>query len=283
MSPLRLLVAESETPEERDARRRRAGKSSGESFRATLQQLRPGAVIDLAAPADEDAPEPDPEVLARYDAVFLTGSPLHVYCDTQPVRRQLVHMRAVFASGTPSFGSCAGLQVAVAAAGGTVRKMPRRTEAGIARRLTRTDDGRDHPLLADRPVVWDAATIHGDEVERLPRGGICLATNNACTVQAVEIRHGPGLFWGVQYHPELAPGEIASALRGQAADLVDQGLADDTAGVEAQAAPLDRLHRDPQDGPARWALGVEDSYAVEEKRRTELINFLSHQVRERRS
>lgn len=279
MPSFRLLVAESETPEERQERRERAGRSSGESYRATLEQLRPGASVDIVAPADEDANPPGREALAGYDAVFLTGSPLHVYCDTPAVQRQLAFMRDVFASGAPSFGSCAGMQVAVAAAGGTVRKMPRRTEAGIARRITRTDAGRDHPLLAGRPLVWDAATIHGDEVERLPLGATCLATNSACTVQAVEIRHGPGLFWGVQYHPELAPGEIASALRGQAAGLVEEGLAEDEAGIEAQAAPLDRLHEDPANGPARWALGVEDSYALEERRRTELLNFLERHAR----
>ncbi len=48
--------------------------------------------------------------------LFLSGSPLHVYIDSPEVERQIAFMRYVFASGTPSFGSCAGLQVAIAAA-----------------------------------------------------------------------------------------------------------------------------------------------------------------------
>jgi len=272
--PIRLLVAESETAEERRERRRSAGKSAGESYAATLGQLRPGAEIEIVAPADSDAAAPGAEGMARYDAVFVTGSPLHVYEDRPEVRRQLAFMRGVFDSGVPSFGSCAGLQVAVAAAGGVVRKMPGRKEAGIARRITRSEGGKDHPLLAGRPMAWDAPAIHGDEVERLPEGATLLGTSSACRVQAAEVRHGRGVFWGVQYHPELAPGEIAAALRRQVDGLVEDGLADDGAGVEAQAALLDRLHRDPASPAARWALGVDDEFAVEEQRRRELLNFL---------
>ncbi|MFC3579921.1 type 1 glutamine amidotransferase [Sphingomonas hylomeconis] len=269
------MIAESETPDERDARRAHAGKSSGETYAATLRQLAPDCVIDIVQPADDDAPAYAPEDLLRYDAVFLTGSPLHVYDDTPAVRRQLAFMRAVFAAGTPSFGSCAGLQIAVVAAGGRVRKMPDRMEAGIARRIVATAAGRSHPLLADRPGTWDAAAIHGDEVEQLPDGATLLATNPVTRVQAVEIRYDRGIFWGVQYHPELALGEIAIALRRQADDLVAAGLAESDRHVEAQADLIEALHREPDQRAHRWRLGVDGELADEERRRREIVNFLA--------
>lgn len=271
-----FLVAESATPDERAARRAHAGKSSGESYAATLRQLRPDARITIVAPADDDAPIYTLEMLRAFDAVFVTGSPLHVYDDSPPVRRQLAFMRAVFAAHTPSFGSCAGLQLAVAAAGGTVRAMPDRPEAGIARRITPTAAGRDHPLLAGRPPSWDAPAIHGDEVEKLPPDATVLAGNGVTQVQAAEIRHDGGVFWGVQYHPELAPGEIAVALRRQASELVEAGLAEDEAAVEARAALLDALHDRPADRALLWTLGVDREFADEARRRTELANFLDH-------
>ena len=270
-----FLVAQSETPEERAARRRHAGKSSGESYAATLSQLDDGCTVDIAEPADEGAPSYAPEDLARYDAVFLAGSPLHVYDDTPAVRRQIAFMRAVFASGTPSFGSCAGLQVAVVAAGGTVRPMPDRMEAGLSRRIVPTAAGRGHRMLRGRAPTWDAPAIHCDEVERLPDGAILLAGNAVTRVQAVEIRHDRGVFWGVQYHPELALGEIAVALRRQADDLVSTGLADDPGEVHARADLLDRLHRAPQQRSLRWLLGVDGEFADEAGRRRELTNFLA--------
>lgn len=272
---LRFLIVESETADERAARRERAGKSSGETYQATLEQLAPGALFERIAPADADAPILAPEAIARFDAVFLTGSPLHVYDDAPEVRRQLALMRAVFASGTPAFGSCAGLQLAVAAAGGTVRPMAKRLEATVARRITASAAGRDHPLLAGRPAAWDAAAIHADEVERLPEGAVLLAGNAVTRVQAVEIRHGRGIFWGVQYHPELALGEIASAVRRQADDLVAAGLARDADAVERRAALLDALHRAPDDVALRWELGVDAEFAEESRRRRELANFIA--------
>ena len=74
-----FLVAESETADQRDARRRHAGKSSGETYAATLEQLRPDARITIVAPADDDADQLDAAALRAFDAVFVTGSPLHVY------------------------------------------------------------------------------------------------------------------------------------------------------------------------------------------------------------
>ena len=271
-----FLVAESETADERKARRRHAGKSSGETYASTLRQLRPDAEITIVAPADDDAQVYAPDALGLFDAVFITGSPLHVSDDSPEVRRQLTFMRSVFASGTPSFGSCAGLQLAVAAAGGTVRKMPQRMEAGIARRITPTDAGRDHPLLAGRAPSWDAPAIHGDEVETLPADATLLASNAVTTIQAAEIRHDGGIFWGVQYHPELALGEIAVALRRQAEDIVEAGLAETTGDVEHRADQLDALHPDPDRRSLLWALGVDGEFADGARRRTELTNFLDH-------
>lgn len=275
----RYLIAESELPQEREKRRARAGKSSGETYRATLQQMRPGAELTLIAPADEDAPVLSPEQLAGFDAVLLTGSPMHVYDDKPPVRRQLAFMRAVFASGTPSFGSCAGLHVATVAAGGRVRPMAGRIEAGIVRGITPTEAGRGHPMLATRPSCWDAIGIHGDEVEALPPGATLLAGNAATAVQAAEIRHDRGVFWGVQYHPELAMAEVATALRSQADDLVEAGVAESDDDVATIAGLLEELHRRPDHHPLRWKLGVGSELAEERRRRTEISNFLHHAAR----
>ncbi|WP_454278116.1 type 1 glutamine amidotransferase [Sphingomonas sp. Marseille-Q8236] len=270
-----FLIAQSERPEEREARRKRAGKSSGETYAATLRQMQPGVEISIVSPADDDAAIPVKR-LADYDAVFLTGSPMHIYDDGPEVRRQLDFMRDVFAAGVPSFGSCAGLQIAVAAAGGRVRKMPERMEAGIARRISATEDGRTHPLLAGRPASWDAPAIHGDEVLDLPPGATLLASNAVTRVQAAEIRFDRGIFWGVQYHPELALREIAIAVSAQAADLVAAGLAEREDEVQECAAVMDALHDRPASRALRWRLGVDGEFAEERLRRREIANFLAH-------
>ncbi|RYH14631.1 MAG: type 1 glutamine amidotransferase [Alphaproteobacteria bacterium] len=275
----RFLVAESETSEQRDQRRASVGRSSGETYLDTLRAIVPDAICDLARPAEEGAEMPDRATLATYDAVFLTGSPMHVYQDTPAVRRQLAFMRNVFASGTPSFGSCAGLQVAVAAAGGTVRENRRGHEAAFARRIVATAAGRGHPLLAGRPAAWDAMAIHTDEVERLPEGAVILASNEVSAVQAAEIRHGDGVFWGVQYHPELTLAEVAAAIRRQADDLLKQGLARNRRDVDDHADRIEALHREPSRRDLAWQLGLDQQVTDPDLRQTELRNFILHLVR----
>jgi GMP synthase (glutamine-hydrolysing) len=280
--PFRFLVAESEAPESREARRKSVGRSSGETYVATLRTLAPGANCDQVKPAEDEGPERQPDDLRRYDAVFLCGSPMHVYEDSPKVRRLLRFMQAVFAAGTPSFGSCAGLQVAVAAAGGTVRPRRHGQEAGFARRIVPTAPGRQHPLLAGRAESYDAIAIHSDEVEALPPDATLLASSSETRVQAVEIRSGAGLFWGVQYHPELRLDEVGPALRRQAEALVEDGLAADRDGVEDFARRVDALARAPERRDLAWQLGLDRQVTDAGLRRLELRNFIRHLAEPRR-
>lgn len=280
---LRFLVAESEPAQARAERRASVGRSGGETFADLLARLAPGARIERIEPADDGGDRPPPAEIESYDAVFLTGSPLHLWQETVATRREIALMRAVFAAGVPAFGSCAGLQLATVAAGGTVRPMRARREAGFARRLTPTEAGRGHPLLAGRPPAFDAPAIHSDEVERLPEGARSLATNAVTRVQAAEIRCGPGVFWGVQYHPEIDLGEVAGALRRQKDDLVDQGLAGDEQAVEAQAALIEALHHAPERRDLAWRLGLDEEVTDPARRSREIANFLEHLVLPTRS
>ncbi len=278
----RFLVAESETIDARDRRRESTGRSSGETYVETLQEVAPGSICEIVRPIDTDAALPLD--LAAYDAVFLSGSPMHLYEDTPEVRRQLDFMRAVFASATPSFGSCVGLQVAAVAAGGSVRANRRGHEAAFARRILVTDAGRSHPLMSGRPDVYDAAAIHSDEIDALPpEGATLLATNRVTRVQAAEIRFGPGVFWGVQYHPELPLSEIADAIRRQARDLLDQDLARSRDDVESYAGMIDALDREPDRRDLAWRLGLDEEVTEPKRRQTELRNFIGSLVRPTRS
>lgn len=277
---MRFLVADCEPAEARDSRRALVGRSLGETVADLLAALAPGAALEHVSPADPGASTPDVSALAGQDAVFLTGSPIHVHDGSPQSEAMIAFMGDVFASGTPSWGSCAGLQVAVAAAGGEVRPMPdERREAGVTRRISATEAGRSHPLLAGRAPVWDAVTIHSDEVTRLPPGSTLLARNGEAEVQAAEIRHGPGVFWGVQYHPELPLDEIAAALRRDADELVEAGLARERADVELQAALLEALSREPDRRDLRWRLGVDAELADRDRRAVEIRNFIDALVK----
>jgi GMP synthase (glutamine-hydrolysing) len=275
---LKFLIAESEPPQAREKRRRSVGRSSGETYESLLEHVAPDAVWTRVQPADEDSEAVSSSDLGAFDAVFLTGSPLHLYDDRPECRRIIDFMRAVFASGTPAFGSCAGLQVAAVAAGGTVRTMGERREAGFARRIFPTDAGRNHPLLRGRPLAFDAPAIHTDEVADLPAGAVLLASNGTTAVQAAEIRFDQGVFWGVQYHPEISLFEVAAALRRQSEDLIEHGLAADEHAVEQHAASVEALHEAPDRRDLAWRLGLDEEVTVPRKRTVEIHNFVEHLV-----
>lgn len=280
---LNLLVAESEPGEARDQRRESVGRSSGETYEAVLAHIALGADIQRIKPVDTPGEIPDAAGLADFDGVFLTGSPLHLYKETPETRRVVEFMCAVFDAGVPAFGSCAGLQVATVAAGGSVRPMGERREAGFARRIFPTEAGRSHPLLRGRPPAFDAPAIHSDEVAALPQGALRLASNATTEVQAAEIRCGNGVFWGVQYHPEISLFEAAAALRREAEDLVEQDLATSVDAVEEQAQLVEALHDAPQRRDLAWRLGLDPQVTEPERRSVEIRNFIEHLVLPTRS
>ena len=281
--PLSFLVAESEPPQARAKRRRSVGKSSGETYVETLRAIAPDARCHRLKPADGEAELPKGAALAGYDGVFVTGSPLHAYDDTPETRREVEFMRAVFAAGTPAFGSCAGLQMATVAAGGTVRRARNGREAAFARRIMPTEVGRTHPLLAGRPAAYDAPSFHTDEVEQLPEGAVLLASNPLTKVQAAEIRQGEGVFWGVQYHPEIGLDEVAGALRRQSDELVREGFARTGSDIEDHAAEIEALHREPARRDLAWRLGLDQEVTEPSRRVVEIRNFIEQLAQPHRS
>ncbi|WP_312798084.1 type 1 glutamine amidotransferase [Tianweitania sp.] len=215
------------------------------------------------------------EELGRFDGIFFAGSPIQMHDESPETRAAAAFMQKVFEAGIPSFGSCAGLQIAVVAAGGKTAPRANGIEAGFARNITMTQEGFSHPMLAGRPAVFDAPAMHSSVVDTLPPGSTLLASNRHTPVEALEIRHGNGIFWGVQYHPEISIGEVAASLRRQSSDLIHEGLASDEDALEAHAQRLQDLDRDPRRSDIAWQLGLDEETIDANRRTIELKNFLS--------
>jgi len=271
--PLRLLVVATETAEQCNARRQFAGLASHETYEKTLRILDDSAEIAHVSCVDHRDPLTIDQLHA-FDGIFFAGSPIQMHDDSAEARSAVSFMQSVFAAGTPSFGSCAGLQIAAVAAGGKTAPRSHGIEAGFARDVMVTEEGRTHPMLAGRPPVFDAPAMHSSVVETLPPGAKLLASNKHTPVEAVEIHHANGVFWGVQYHPEITIGEVAASLRRQSSELVEQGLASDDAAVEAHAERLEALHQDPGRQDIAWQLGLDVETTDATRRTTELRNFL---------
>ena len=248
-------------------------------FKGFLKRHVPDAVVDVLFVADAAATLPSGTGLAAYDGYIWTGSDLTIYHTDDPrVSRQIELARDIYRAGIPSYGSCWGIQMAAVAAGGEVAKNPNGREWGIARRIVRTDDGRRSELLAGKPERFDGFTMHLDEVTLLPPGARLLATNEHTRVQALEVRHGNGIFWACQYHPEYNLPEMARLIAARARPLVAEGFFEDEEQAHRYAADMQELHDLPNSADLQEKLPVGSDILSADIREQELRNWIDYLV-----
>jgi GMP synthase (glutamine-hydrolysing) len=276
MSQPRILIIDGNRAATRVAQVDAGGQPSGEGYTQVLQQLAPVS-CDIVRPADGEVRFTRGAGLADYDGAVITGSALNVYDGGAHIERQIDLARAVFASAIPFFGSCWGMQIAVAAAGGRVRPNPLGREFGFARRIELSAIGRRHPMFAGKPHVFEAVTVHRDDVDQLPAGTQVLASNEM-GVQAVELSLGPGTIWAVQYHPEYSYAEIAATTLRYADALLGEALFGDRAELEQFVAELRLLMHDPHNRRLAWKHGLGPAMQDEQLKLAELRNWLELQV-----
>lgn len=273
-----LLVIEGNSPQTTAEHVAAGGVPASKGYSDLLRELLPGAVVDVCYPGDPGASLPAGEALEGYDGITITGSALHVYHDGPQVTRQVELVRSALATGTPLFGSCWGLQVIAAATGGSVRKNPKGREIGFGRGIRLTEAGRKHPMYVGKLDVFNAPTVHLDEVDMLPAGTTVLASNAMSSVQAVEIRTNGSVAWAVQYHPEYPLRELAAIVRRIGTRLIGEGFFADEADMKMFAQDLDLLDRDPECKRLAWRHGVSKNILDKKLRVSEVANWLELQV-----
>ncbi len=257
----------------------RAGAcGADELFVRVFKTLMPQARLETLHLADLDVAVPDTRSMDGYDGFLWTGSNLTAYEDDPRVTRQIEFAGRLFETGRPTFGSCWGAQIAVMAAGGTVGRSARGREIGIARKICLTPEGRRHPMYQGKPEVFDAFASHLDEITRLPPGATVLSGNDHSAVQALEIRHANGVFWGTQYHPEFDLYHLARLIASRQEPLMQEGFFADRGAAASTIAQMEALARDPSRKDLRWALGIDEDVLDESMRCNELRNWLEHQV-----
>jgi GMP synthase (glutamine-hydrolysing) len=274
----RLLVIEGNTAAGRARHHAAGGMVASEGYAGLLRELVPGAIVDIAYPADSGANLPDQMGLEGYDGVAITGSALHVYEGGPEVQRQIELVRTVLRSGTPVFGSCWGLQLLIAAAGGSVRRNPKGREVGFGRAIRLTAAGREHPMYAGKSDSFDAVAVHLDEVETLAPDTTVLALNAMAGVQAAEICCDGTVAWGVQYHPEYSLKELAAIVRRTGLRLVEEGFFAAEDDLLHYANELAILDREPTNRPLAWRHGIDGAVLDRNLRVKEVANWVERMV-----
>ena len=150
-----------------------------------------------AVELDEGEPIPS---LDGFDALMAFGGPMDVWQES--AHPWLVAEKAAIRSWVrelrkPYLGICLGHQLLADALGGTVRKMDA-PEIGVCE-VTLNPAGASAPLFRDLPLVLPVLQWHGAAVERVPDGGVVLASNAHCAIQSFSFAD---IAYGVQYHME---------------------------------------------------------------------------------
>lgn len=131
--------------------------------------------------------------IENYDGLWVLGGPMDVWQeDEYPwlVAEKAFIRDAVENHGVPYFGLCLGHQLLADVLGGEVG--PSDTpEIGVLD-VQLTEVGATTILLDDLPDVFPALQWHSAEIKRMPADATCLATSNACAVQAMS--------WGPRAH-----------------------------------------------------------------------------------
>lgn len=246
---------------------------AGVLYKNMLAHFVPEDSIDIVEVSHATAPQINVD---DYKGVCWTGSNLFFSAADDVVQRHIDLCLGFFEAGTPQFGSCWAAQLAAVATGGRCELNPKGREFGVARKIMLTDEGAKHPMFKGKPMVFDGFTSHADIVTKLPNCAIHLASNAFSPVQALDVSHGKGRFWAVQYHPEYDCGEVAALTVVRTDDLIKQGTFKNKSALDDYVADMQALNLDDARQDIAWKLGLDADVLDPNVRHIELKNWLDY-------
>ncbi len=146
---------------------------------------------------------PDPE---GYDLLMVMGGPMDVWEDGRLpwlAAEKAYIRRWVRELEKPYLGLCLGHQLLAAALGAPVGPMAV-PEVGLTAVMP-TPAGAADPVLRHLAAPILCLQWHGSEVKAVPEGGVALAANPACAIQAMRVG---AKAYGFQYHVEVTPDTV---------------------------------------------------------------------------
>jgi len=203
MKGLNILICEGNTPEEAKTFQKVGIPTHTESLKESLSYYNKNLKIDVLNPCLEINLNEAVPKLKKYDGLIWGGSSLNIYNDTIEIKRQISFMKECFKDIKKVLAICWGMQVAVTAAGGNVKKGEKGSHIGIANDIELTKDGFNNLIYIDKSNKFNAPAFNFDEVVTIPEGAVHLASNKINHIQSLHFKSGVSEIWGLQYHPEI--------------------------------------------------------------------------------
>ena len=160
-------------------------------------------IRDRANPSSDQDISEKVKDLNKYDGLIWGGSSLNIYNDTIEIRRQLDFMKECQKKIKKILAICWGMQVAVTAAGGVVKKCDKGSHRGIAYNIEINQYGANHQIYKDKQKKFNTPAFNFDEVVTVPEGATILSSNQINNIQGLNFKINSSNVWGIQYHPEI--------------------------------------------------------------------------------
>ena len=178
-------------------------KTHTESLRESIDYFTKDLEIDSVNPSSDKNIFDTVKDLNKYDGLIWGGSSLNIYSDTFEIRRQIEFMKECQKKVKNILAICWGMQVAVTAAGGVVKKGQNGSHRGIAHEININENGLRHPLYKDKDQFFNTPAFNYDEVITLPNNATLLSSNKVNNVMGIDFKSDLSNIWGIQYHPEI--------------------------------------------------------------------------------
>ena len=212
MKNLNLLVVEGNLPNENQNFKNSGIKTHAESLQESLAYYSKDLNIDVFNPCAEKSFDKIIPNIKKYDGLIWGGSSLSIYNDCIEIRRQIAFMKECFKNIKKILAICWGMQVAVTAAGGEVKKATNGAHIGIANDIEINENGLKHPLYKSKNKKFNSPAFNFDEVVTLPQNSTLLSSNSINRVMATNFKAGECEIWGIQYHPEITYKKMVSLI-----------------------------------------------------------------------
>ena len=216
----KILIVEGNTAEENGSFTEAGIKTHTESLRESLEYLSQDLILDVVNPSSDQNINSFNKKLYTYDGLIWGGSSLNIYNDTPEIKKQIEFMKNCQNKVKNILGICWGMQVAVTAAGGQVKKA-NTSHVGIAKEIEINEYGLKHPLYKDKEKKFNSPAFNYDEVVKIPENGICLASNKINKVQSLYFQINKTRVWGLQYHPEITYEKMISLINFRRKRLIE--------------------------------------------------------------
>ena len=199
----KILIVEGNLREENQHFSSAGIQTHTESLRDSLSFFTKDLTTDVVNPSSDENIFKNIDDLNSYDGLIWGGSSLNIYNDTPEIRRQIQFMKECQKKIKKILAICWGMQVAVTAAGGEVKKGTKGSHKGIAVDVEINERGLDHPLYKNKKKKFNTPAFNFDEVVTMPQNSVLLASNPINKVQGLNFKVNDCDIWGLQYHPEI--------------------------------------------------------------------------------